>query len=531
MKSVIQHITALMLCVLLILPLSSACLTAQAQESTEARDVSSKRLVTEFEGFASVHYLFNDDIVAGYESEETASLTIAREEGIGFLYIIFGRVYGDYRITNNDTGETFTAGSNRFIHEFIDLQGIFAAPPKSVTIAFDNGPSLINEIYVYTPGRVPSHIQQWEQPVNDKTDLILFSTHGDDEHLFFAGVLPYYAGELGYQVQVIYFTDHHNNGNYRIHEMLNGLWKIGVHTYPVFGVYEDRLTRSKDWAYRFLEEDGYTKEDVVGFVTEQLRRFKPLVVVGHDFAGEYGHGQHMVYAETLATAVEISNDPNAYPQSASRYGTWDVPKAYFHLYKENRIVMNWDRPLERYGGRTAFSVSVFTGFQEHQSQVEDYSWYYEDCYSAAAIPLYSPCYYGLYRTTVGPDVEKNDFFENLTNHAEQERIAEEERLKAEEERRKAEEEERRKAEEEARRRKEEERRKAEEARLQAEAEAAKAAKAAKDSESARLLKLPKPWMLVAILGILLQLKIIIAFRRSRLRTRMKIARIKKSKLF
>jgi LmbE family N-acetylglucosaminyl deacetylase len=42
-------------------------------------------------------------------------------------------------------------------------------------------------------------------------DLVLFSAHGDDEHLFFAGLLPTYAEERGYRVQVVYLTDHRND--------------------------------------------------------------------------------------------------------------------------------------------------------------------------------------------------------------------------------------------------------------------------------------------------------------------------------
>jgi hypothetical protein len=157
---------------------------------------------------------------------------------------------------------------------------------------------------------------------------------------------------------------------------------------------------------------------MVGFVVEQLRRFKPLVTVGHDFAGEYGHGQHMVYADLVAEAVSVSNNPEYYPESAEKYGLWDVPKSYFHLYEENPIVMDWDTPMEELNGYTPFQMTQLFGYPQHVSQRESWvsNWINGDRFSvekASQITEYSPCEYGLYRTTVGEDVAKNDFFENV----------------------------------------------------------------------------------------------------------------------
>ena len=129
----------------------------------------------------------------------------------------------------------------------------------------------------------------------------------------------------------------------------------------------------------------------------------------------------------------------------------------FHMYTQNEIVMDWDQPYDSLSGQTPFEVSIFSGFAQHQSQLDSFMWYYYGYTKASQLPLFNPCYYGLYRTTVGNDQQKNDMFENVTTHGELDRIAEEKRL-AEEARLRAEEEARLKAEEEAR--------------LQAEAEAA-----------------------------------------------------------
>ena len=421
-----------MLVFLCLLPVNAA----RAAEMAE--DISAKSLITEHGGFRYADGLFDGDTIHPMTFGDGTFLTLEYEEGIGSLYLIFDVEYGPYTVTDNGTGQSHVCGEAGFLHEFIDLEAVFGAVPTSVTLRFENGSGKFNELYAFTAGQVPSFVQQWSAPAEGETDLILFSTHGDDEQLFFAGLLPYYAGELGYQVQVVYLTNHRNLTTERCHEMLNGLWAVGVTAYPVFGPYGDYLTSTCRKAYNVFHYMGIEKEELLGFVVEQLRRFKPLVAVGHDLNGEYGHGMHMLYADLLCQAVEVAKDPEAYPELAEAYGTWDVPKTYLHLYPENEIVMDWDRPLSSFGGMTAFEVTKYKGFACHITQYSDFEWYLFSSSTAAGVPKYNPCQYGLYRSTVGADVQKNDFFENLTTYGEQKRLAEEaaraeaERLAAEE---------------------------------------------------------------------------------------------------
>lgn len=431
---------ALLLCFGLLLPCLPAASASDVEDTEpkqEATDISSAKYVTECVGFPNYGYFFDGKVLYGGKSNGDAHFTVEHEEGVGSIYIIFQEIYGAYTVTDNTTGTTYTAGEGGFYHDFLDLETIFGAAPASVTVEFSNGVAQINEIYLFTPGEVPDFVQKWEMPADGETDLVLFSTHGDDEHLFFAGILPYYAVERDYQVQVVYLTDHRNNSSVRFHEMLNGLWAVGIKTYPVFGKYNDFRTSTMESAYSSFQALGWDKEEMLGYVVEQLRRFKPMVVVAHDFEGEYHHGQHMVYADLVAQALEISNDATRYPELAEEYGLWEVSKAYFHLYEENQIIMDWDQPLESFGGKTAFEVSIYRGFQCHETQIRDFAWYYAGFNSAISLPKYNPCYFGLYWTTVGPDVEKNDFFENVTCHTEQVRQEQEqlEQARLEEERR------------------------------------------------------------------------------------------------
>lgn len=413
---------------------------------------------------------YQKQLTDGNEKKSVAvqeRVTVSSETPMDSLYLIFYDETADLVLTAGSREETVAVS---FLRQYISLSELFGEKLTEVTVAFGEKVGL-TELYAFsdTP---PAWVQVWEPPC-EKADLCLMTTHADDEQLFFAGILPTYAGERGYEVQVIYFTDHKNE-QIRRHELLRGLWTVGVRHYPVIGPFADLFSKSGDAAEKQQNQRGYSHEDIVGFQVEMLRRFKPLVVVGHDPLGEYSHGQHILNSATLQEAVQISANPEMYPESAEAYGVHDVPKTYLHLYKENPIVMNWDIPLENFGGKTGFQVTQ-EGFLCHDSQ--QYTWFRKwlngkngEITAASQIDTYSPCEYGLFRSLVGEDVEKNDFFENQLSYAQIRQKEEEERLRREEEERlrleeeKRLEEERKKAEAEEKARLESERRKAEEKR-------------------------------------------------------------------
>lgn len=423
------------LAVLLIFSLLPA---AQAQET--ARDITGAVQITGT-GYKNFDFLTDGMTGTYHTSNSNASLTLECDEGMAGIYLMFDLEYGAYTITDHSTGAVFTAGEYGFLHEYIDLEAAFGTVPRVVTVDFSHGKVRLSEITVYSAGRLPDTVQLWNPPVEGGADLVLFSTHGDDEHLYFAGLLPTYAGQMQYRVQVVYLTDHRNDTNKRTHEMLNGLWKVGVRAYPVFGSFADFRVDSLQGSYeRYRNEYGTTREDLLSFVTEQIRRFRPLVAVGHDLKGEYGHGMHRVYADLLTEAVLRTDDPTFFPESAETYGLWQIPKLYLHLYPEQPITLDYDQPLDAFNGMTAFEVSQKLGFPSHKSQQRlpmFVEWLYGEngqITKASQITKYSPCQFGLYHSTVGEDVRKDDLFENILTYEqqklEQERL-EQERLEQE----------------------------------------------------------------------------------------------------
>jgi LmbE family N-acetylglucosaminyl deacetylase len=290
----------------------------------------------------------------------------------------------------------YLQGKNEFIHEYISLE----LPSDSISIITSNMGSSMCEVQIFGVGTLPESVQVWDVPYKD-ADMLLLSTHADDEHLFFGGTMPYYAGELNYKVQVAYLTNHWAEP-YRPHELLNGLWTVGIKAYPVIGEFVDYYSDSLAHAKTL-----YDLDKVFAYEVELLRRFKPEVVIGHDINGEYGHGVHMLNTWVLQQAIQLSSDETYLPEQVARYGTFAVSKVYLHLYSENAVLMNWNIPLKTFDGKTAFEMAEL-GFAKHISQQEWFSVSTEGVYDCRA--------FGLYYTAVGDDqAEGNpDFFENVT---------------------------------------------------------------------------------------------------------------------
>lgn len=406
-----------------------------AVEEMEAENLTAS---TEFSGTGYSSFAFlKDENKSNYKtSTGNAEITLTNEKPFVGIYILFDLEYGEYTVTDNVTGKVMTVGKHEMLHEYIRLE----QQTTSVTLKFSHGAVCLSEIYVFAEGDLPDFVQVWDAPAEGKTDVMLLATHGDDDQLFFAGVLPCYAAREECTVQVVYLTDHRNLTRGRVHEMINGLWSVGIRVYPVFGRFADFRIDSLEGTYQNYEKLGTSREELQSFVVEQLRRFKPQVAVGHDIKGEYGHGMHMVYTDLLIKALDMINDPAQFPESAGRFGTWEVKKTYLHLYGENKIQLDLDQPMEEFDGLSPFQVTQKYGYPCHISQ--QYTWFTDwlnwenkavggtKVTKATQITQYNPAQYGLYRTTVGEDVEKDDFLENIVTYAAQERL-EQERLEQE----------------------------------------------------------------------------------------------------
>ena len=265
----------------------------------------------------------------------------------------------------------------------------------------------ICRLHVYSAGELPKGVQNWLPPV-EKADMMVISTHQDDEVVFLGGTIPYSDVVCGRPTITVYMA---NCTRFRRGEALDCLWAMGSKHYPEFINLKDARLDSFDESVELWGG----KENILKEMVERIRRYKPEVIVTQDFNGEYGHNQHKVTARATPYAIEAAADPNQFPESYQKYGAWQVKKLYIHLYGENQIRMDWTSPREALNGYTLLKVAQI-GMSKHASQTK--------YYSVKDGGQYDNALFGLYMTQVGEDVRKDDFFENIQEGASAQYLAE-----------------------------------------------------------------------------------------------------------
>ncbi len=333
---------------------------------------------------------------------KTPWIAITAPEGkpIAGLYVCFGNMPESWEIQTSDDGKDwFTAvpGDTRFLHAYVALP----QPAQHVRLAVTSEKKTalrINDLFVLSEGDLPDWVQVW-QPTEEKADILFLSTHPDDELIFFGGAIPTYAVEQQRKVVVAYFT---RSNTTRSSELLNGLWHMGVRTYPVIGNFKDSYAKNLKAAYKSAGGKGKVNEWIVGL----YRQYKPEVVVTQDTNGEYGHKQHMMIADAAQNCIALAANEDEFTASTIAYGTWQVKKLYLHLYPENQIAFDWTVPLKSMNGATGIELAE-EAYTLHKTQAS----------SGMSVTetgtKYDNRVFGLAFTTVGEDVRKDDFLENI----------------------------------------------------------------------------------------------------------------------
>ena len=319
---------------------------------------------------------------------------------IGGIYACFGNLPESWEIQVSDDGKKWETAAQgpQYYHAWIPLE----TPARYARLQVTTGKQYelyLNEFFVLGVGDKPDWVQDW-QPTPEKADIMFISTHPDDELIFFGGAIPTYAAEKKHDVVVAYFT--RSNGT-RSSELLNGLWHMGVRNYPVIGDFGDKKSANLTKAYSAAGGKG----KVNTWMVELYRKYKPEVVVTQDENGEYGHVQHILVSQAAYNAIALAANEDEYTDLTVTYGPWQVKKFYRHLWPENQITFDWTVPLKSMNGASGIDLATEAFDLHHKTQATS------GFNVSETGLLYDNRLFGLVHTTVGPDVNKDDFLENI----------------------------------------------------------------------------------------------------------------------
>ena len=353
--------------------------------AAEARELTYIVEIEMISGRGEPFVLFDGNRLTTYHSGGGDVIRVTAPENIAQLYLVWGMPPGPWRVSAGDV-ETH-GGQHGFIHEYIALDN----PAEVIYIILPVQLFALHDIFLFGEGETPFWVEKWEPPLQS-ADLLLLPARSGDEFSFFGGALPYYAGERGLRVQVAYLEGHWYE-SFRIHEMLFGLWEMGVRNYPIIPI-----------------ETHYTEEELADYLAGLLRRFKPQVAVSHGWGDEL----QTMGGRALLNAAQRSSDADFHPESAAEFGVWDLPKAYLHLYRGDQITIDWDIYLPSFGMTASQAAEL--GFSFHISR-----------YALTEEPP-GTTVFGLARTTVGADMIGGCFFENTAIRLEPLHTPEEEEI-------------------------------------------------------------------------------------------------------
>ena len=391
------------LAVFLLLCVYGLAVCEEAAEITEGLTFESNGLNEDFQ-------LMRDGDFSSYfpMKEKNSTLLIKSETPVRSVYVMLFDKYDaplgyDIQVGDGKGGWQTVAKGGEYLTQWFALE----ESVQELRICGTSKERLrLAELQLYGEGDRPKECHDWI--TLEKCDMMLLSAHPDDETLWFAGLLPTYAGERGLRVQLAVMAP---TGGERKLELLHAIWHSGVTAYPEFIGLVDKNGKTVEGQYTAWRG----KNRVLRLVTDVIRKYKPEVMVTHGEKGEYGHGAHRAACDAAKQCVKLAAKKSSFTNSVKQYGTWQVKKLYLHEYTKNVIPCDWSVPLEAFGGKTGYEVAS-ESFMYHRSQVKR-GWMLNPDGSVknGKGPLeHDNSLFGLYFTKVGEDTGTGDFMEHIT---------------------------------------------------------------------------------------------------------------------
>jgi LmbE family N-acetylglucosaminyl deacetylase len=242
----------------------------------------------------------------------------------------------------------------------------------------------------------------------EKAALMVVIAHPDDE-AYFPGLLPYVCQVRKLPVVFVVLTsgeagiEPRGNRELREEEQRRACRVYGLPNAPIFA-------RFADGAWQGTLEENWKlwggENKAAEWLAQQIRRYRPDVIVTHALDGESGHANHVGCALSVTKAFAWAADAGALPvDAASQLAPWQAKKLYVHRWPIRSLAFRQDLPVAP-GGKTCLEVGE-AGGREHVSQG-----YATQTFAELDGPGVSR--FGLYATIVGFDSDgAGDLFEHV----------------------------------------------------------------------------------------------------------------------
>ena len=328
---------------------------------------------------------------------------------IGGIYFVWSSAPSKWELfayeSNGSLTSVLEGGTERYLTQYVYVPSEYAEyrnfrlvmTPDTTSSAID-----LASLSIFGPGNAPYYAPAW-QPFTGRTDLLTIVSHPDDEDLYMSVPEVTYANQ-GMKCETVFMTYGSNSTSVRRYEAQESVWSLGNKSYPVMGNFVDVKTTTKEGMMSY-----WPLESTISFIVEQIRKYKPSVVVTHDVRGEYGHGAHMLTEYATELAFQYAADPDIYPDSAAKYGTWTAGKLYVHLYSTNALnTMSLTANLSAFENKTVLKV-IQDAYSRQKSQLPGRSLPTSGSYDMRK--------FGLVASNLGADWTHDSMFENVSNEA------------------------------------------------------------------------------------------------------------------
>ncbi|MBQ7455065.1 MAG: hypothetical protein IJS53_01370 [Clostridia bacterium] len=385
----------------LLLCLAALLLLALPALADEAKDITADCAITVSGAGADLPKLTDGDYATYWSSSHRGYIEIASAgEKICGLYVSWARFITDWTVEALVDGEWQTVCArveeNDYYNQYIPLtEGYDAVRLVCQAPDFDHVLN-VSEVRVLGAGELPAWVQTWKT-FEGKADIVLLVTDPGDEYLFFGGLIPACVAE-GRELMLCVVVN--TDAVYKC-QLLDGLWRCGLTNYPYIAYFKPNMASTRNQQYEIWSEIQFVRH-----VTRIVRMYKPDVLVTHATDGEGIDGGHKVCADAAIRALSSAMDSQYdVGYGYALWGNWQLKKLYLHLYGDDPTVLDYDQPLDFYGGKTAREVAqeayALQGFQRKRFP------------ELTGEGVLDGSAFGLYFSSVGEDEAKNSLFEHL----------------------------------------------------------------------------------------------------------------------